>query len=50
MKEIEANKKAWGLLSKDHYEHFKELLLFISVQKSQQSGFRDPLFRLNRAS
>ena len=27
MNEIEANKKAWGLLSKDHYEHFKKLLL-----------------------
>jgi SAM-dependent methyltransferase len=26
MKEIEANKAAWGLLSKDHYETFKELL------------------------
>jgi SAM-dependent methyltransferase len=24
MKEIDANKAAWGLLSKDHYEHFKE--------------------------
>jgi SAM-dependent methyltransferase len=26
MKEIDANKTAWGLLSKDHYEHFKKLL------------------------
>jgi SAM-dependent methyltransferase len=26
MKEVEANKKAWGLLSKDHYEHFKKSL------------------------
>ena len=26
MKEIEANKTAWGLLSKDHYEHFKKAL------------------------
>jgi SAM-dependent methyltransferase len=26
MKEIDANKAAWGLLSKDHYEHFKKLL------------------------
>ena len=26
MKEIEANKSAWGLLSKDHYEHFKKSL------------------------
>jgi 2-polyprenyl-3-methyl-5-hydroxy-6-metoxy-1,4-benzoquinol methylase len=26
MKEIEANKAAWGLLSKDHYEHFKRSL------------------------
>jgi SAM-dependent methyltransferase len=25
MKEIETNKSAWGLLSKDHYEHFKKL-------------------------
>lgn len=24
MKEIEANKKAWGLVSKDHYKHFKK--------------------------
>lgn len=24
MKEIEANKKAWGLLSEDHYNHFKK--------------------------
>jgi tRNA/tmRNA/rRNA uracil-C5-methylase (TrmA/RlmC/RlmD family) len=27
MKEIEANKAAWGLLSKDHYEHFKKSFL-----------------------
>ena len=27
MKEVEANKIAWGLLSKDHYEHFKKSLL-----------------------
>jgi len=26
MKEIEANKIAWGSLAKDHYEHFKKLL------------------------
>jgi 2-polyprenyl-3-methyl-5-hydroxy-6-metoxy-1,4-benzoquinol methylase len=26
MKEVEANKKAWGLLSRDHYEHFKKSL------------------------
>ena len=26
MKEIEANKVAWGLLSKEHYEHFKKRL------------------------
>jgi len=26
MKEIEANKIAWGALAKDHYEHFKKLL------------------------
>lgn len=26
MKEIEANKKAWDLLAKDHYENFKEFL------------------------
>jgi len=26
MKEVEANKAAWGLLSKDHYEHFKKSL------------------------
>ncbi|QQO09990.1 class I SAM-dependent methyltransferase [Breznakiella homolactica] len=27
MKEIESNKTAWGLLSKDHYEHFKKVLM-----------------------
>jgi SAM-dependent methyltransferase len=27
MKEVETNKKAWGLLSKDHYESFKKNLL-----------------------
>ena len=27
MKEIDANKAAWGLLSKDHYEHFKKNLI-----------------------
>ncbi|MCT8138115.1 class I SAM-dependent methyltransferase [Anaerobacillus sp. CMMVII] len=26
MKEIEANKKAWGLLSEDHYHNFRKLL------------------------
>jgi len=26
MKEVEANKAAWGLLSKDHYEYFKKSL------------------------
>jgi SAM-dependent methyltransferase len=26
MKEIDANKKAWGLLAKEHYEHFKNIL------------------------
>jgi SAM-dependent methyltransferase len=26
MKEIEANKKAWGLLAKDHYAHYKRRL------------------------
>jgi SAM-dependent methyltransferase len=26
MKEVEANKIAWGLLSQDHYEHFKKRL------------------------
>ena len=27
MKEIETNKKAWGKLSKDHYEHYKKIIL-----------------------
>jgi SAM-dependent methyltransferase len=27
MNEIETNKKAWGLISKDHYESFKKMLL-----------------------
>ena len=27
MKEIEANKQAWGQLSKVHYEHYKKALL-----------------------
>ena len=26
MREIEANKKAWGLLAKNHYDYYKELL------------------------
>lgn len=26
MKEVEANKKAWGLLAADHYNHFKKIL------------------------
>ena len=27
MKEVEANKNAWGLLSKDHFEHYKQELM-----------------------
>ena len=27
MNEVEVNKEAWGLLSKDHYEHYKKELL-----------------------
>jgi len=27
MNEVEVNKEAWGLLSKDHYKHYKKELL-----------------------
>jgi SAM-dependent methyltransferase len=38
LKEIDSNKKAWGLLSKDHYEHYKHIL---QRQKSTLSSIID---------